>query len=120
MVVQVSRRTVDAVVVVALRGELDSTTAPAVQDRLQAMVHPDELLLVDLSGVPYMSSAGLRTMLLLYRLAQAINTSVGLVGVSDELRSMMAATGFLDYFPVSDTVDEGVRAITDVGRRSAS
>jgi anti-sigma B factor antagonist len=68
-------------------------------------------VLVDLSAVPYMSSAGLRTMLLLYRNAQAVGTTVCLVGVSTELQEMMEATGFLGYFPVHDTVEDGLREL---------
>ena len=95
--------------VVALDGELDSGSAPTVQERLAALVPPDGRVLVDLSAVPYMSSAGLRTMLLLYRNAQAVGTRLCLVGLSPELRQMMEATGFLGYFPVHDTVEDGLR-----------
>lgn len=103
--------------VVALDGELDSGSAPAVQERLAALVPSDGRVLVDMSAVPYMSSAGLRTMLLLYRNAQAVGTSICLVGLSPELRQMMDATGFLGYFPLHDTVEDGLR---DLGNGGAS
>lgn len=107
----IGTRTVGTVVVVSLVGDLDSATAPEVQDELHSLVEPDGQVLVDMSGVPYMSSAGLRTMLLLYRQAQSVDTTVGLVGVAADLRNMMAATGFLGYFTVSDTVADGLRDI---------
>jgi anti-sigma B factor antagonist len=97
--------------VVALDGELDSASAPAVQERLAALVPPDGRVVVDMTAVPYMSSAGLRTMLLLYRNAQAVGTTICLVGLSPELRQMMQATGFLGYFPVHDTVEDGLREL---------
>lgn len=103
--------------VVALDGELDSGSAPAVQERLAALVPSDGRVLVDMSAVPYMSSAGLRTMLLLYRNAQAVGTSICLIGLSPELRQMMDATGFLGYFPLHDTVEDGLR---DLGNGGAS
>lgn len=103
--------------VVALDGELDSGSAPAVQERLAALVPSDGRVLVDMSAVPYMSSAGLRTMLLLYRNAQAVGTSICLVGLSPDLRQMMDATGFLGYFPLHDTVEDGLR---DLGNGGAS
>jgi anti-sigma B factor antagonist len=101
--------------VVALDGELDSGSAPAVQERLAALVPSDGRVLVDMSAVPYMSSAGLRTMLLLYRNAQAVGTSICLVGLSPELRQMMDATGFLGYFPLHDTVEDGLRDLGNGG-----
>lgn len=109
--VSVQDRTEGSVTVVALDGELDSASAPAVQERLAELVQPDGRVLVDLTAVPYMSSAGLRTLLLLYRNAQAVNTSVGLVGVSPELRQMMEATGFLGFFALSDSVHDGLREL---------
>jgi anti-sigma B factor antagonist len=107
--VSVEERYEGPVTVVVLDGELDSTSAPAVQERLAKLVSPGRRMLVDLTAVPYMSSAGLRTMLLLYRSAQAVDTSVGLVGVSAELKKMREATGFLGYFAVHDTADDGLR-----------
>jgi anti-sigma B factor antagonist len=118
--VEVTTRIVGTVTVVALAGELDSSAAPGVQDRLRSIVTADDRILVDLSGVPYMSSAGLRTMLLLYRQAQSVNTAVALVGLSAELRAMMGATGFLGFFAVDDTVADGVRGLEDAERGAAS
>lgn len=116
---EVRERAVGSVVVVSLTGDLDSSTAPAVHERLQSVVHPDGRVLVDLSGVPYMSSAGLRTMLLLYRQAQSVNTTVGLVGPSPDLRAMMAATGFLDFFTVDDTLAQGLAAPAPMGEAAS-
>lgn len=109
--VTVADRTEGSVTVVALDGELDSASAPAVQERLAELVAPNGRVLVDLTAVPYMSSAGLRTLLLLYRNAQAVGTSVGLVGVAPELREMMDATGFLGFFALSDSVPDGLREL---------
>lgn len=116
----VRKHTVGTVTVVSLSGDLDSGSSPAVQERLRALVVSDDRVLVDLSGVPYMSSAGLRTMLLLYRQAQAVRTAVGLVGISEDLRAMMAATGFLGFFTVDDTVADGVRMLELTTRGPAS
>jgi anti-sigma B factor antagonist len=113
--VSVQERTEGPVTVVVLDGELDSSSAPAVQVRLTGLVHPEQRVLVDLTAVPYMSSAGLRTMLMLYRTAQAVDTSVGLVGVAPELKKMMEATGFLGFFAVHDTVEDG---LADLAGRS--
>ena len=106
--VTVAERQEGPVSVVVLDGELDSSTAPAVQERLAALLRPDTRTLLDLTAVPYMSSAGLRTLLLLHRNAQAVHSSVELVGVAPELRSVMEATGFLDFFTVSDSVSEAL------------
>lgn len=55
------------VTVVALSGNLDSASAPAVQKRVEELIAggaPD--ILLDLRAVPYMSSAGLRALTQIY------------------------------------------------------
>jgi anti-sigma B factor antagonist len=58
-----------------------------------------------------MSSAGLRTLLVLQRKAaektiEEQNIQIILVGLSEEIRDTMAITGFLDFFTVCETIDE--------------
>ena len=46
----------------------------------------------------YMSSAGLRMLLVIYRTIVGQGGKVVLVGLSEELQDTMALTGFLDFF----------------------
>jgi anti-sigma B factor antagonist len=108
---EIRKRTVDAVAVISLSGDLDSRSAPAVQDKMTALLPANSRVLLDFTGVPYVSSAGLRTMLLVYRQAQCVDSTVALVGLSAELKSVLAATGFLDFFVVADNVQAGISAL---------
>lgn len=99
------------VTVIALNGELDSTTAPRVQQGLDELVPVHGMVLLDLSRTTYMSSAGLRVLLLLYRQSQALGINVVLVGVSSDLAAVMRATGFLDFFRTADSVAAAVRLL---------
>jgi anti-sigma B factor antagonist len=58
-----------------------------------------------------MSSAGLRVLLLVYRMAQRTGTSIALTQLPVDVREIMAATGFLDFFSVLDA-EETVGAQT--------
>jgi anti-sigma B factor antagonist len=109
--VKINTREVDQITVATLDGELDGRAAPEVQDRLTRLVDTSHRLLIDMTGVSYMSSAGLRTMLLLYRQAQCTDCLVALLGLSEDLRSLMAATGFLDFFTIVDSVNRGIEAL---------
>jgi anti-sigma B factor antagonist len=66
---------------------------------------------LDMSQVSYMSSAGLRMMLLLYLQAAGRDSKIALVGLSEEIEDTMSATGFLDYFTTRDTVEAGLEAL---------
>ncbi|MCU7729564.1 anti-sigma factor antagonist [Actinoplanes sp. KI2] len=107
----IQRHVVDSIMVISLAGDLDGRFAATVQEEVLRSLPRDERILLDLTSVPFVSSAGLRTMLLIYRQAQVVNSSVALVGLSAELSSVLSATGFLGFFVVADTVAEGVRAL---------
>jgi anti-sigma B factor antagonist len=100
-----------AVAVVALQGDLDASTAPAIQQRLAPLVRPGCRILFDLSGVPYLSSAGLRLLLSTYRQVAGNGGRMALVGVAEEIRDLMSITGFLRFFVTRSSVDEGLAAL---------
>jgi anti-sigma B factor antagonist len=100
------------VTVVALNGELDSVTATEAHTDLVGLLPKGGRVLLDLGGVSYLSSAGLRVLLLLHRQAQHGQVRLALAGLPEEARAVMSATGFLDAFVVADTVDQGVEALS--------
>lgn len=99
------------VTIIALDGTLDSDSAPRVQQDLSELVPDGAAVLLDLSGVSYMSSAGLRVLLLVYRQARETGARLALAAVPEEINEVMAATGFLDFFTVAGSVAEGVEAL---------
>ena len=105
--------TVDGITVATLFGELDSRTAPVVQEQLAAMPRPQARVLLDMSGVSYISSAGLRALLMLYRQMAANNGQVALVGLAESIQDVMSVTGFLEFFAAYDTLEEGLAALAD-------
>jgi anti-sigma B factor antagonist len=108
---EIHQTVVDSVTVLSLVGDLDSRSAPAAQEQILPSLPANRQILLDLTGVPFVSSAGLRTMLLIYRQAQCLDSTVALVGLSTELMSVLAATGFLAFFVVADSIPAGVEAL---------
>lgn len=94
------------VTLITLVGDIDGNTAPGVQADVLAAAAPDSKMILDMTGVPYMSSAGLRVLLAVYRQMTAQNSQVVLVGLAEEIRDTMEVTGFLDFFTVTATLDE--------------
>jgi len=99
------------VMVVELAGELDGKTAPEVQEKVLPLIEPGAKVLLDMSEVPYMSSAGLRMLLSLYRQVTGKKGTVVLHGVADGIRDTMSVTGFLKFFVIHDTIEAGVKAL---------
>ncbi|HKN99009.1 MAG TPA: STAS domain-containing protein [Pseudonocardiaceae bacterium] len=101
----------DGVTVVSLEGDLDSHSAPEAHSDLAELLPGAGSMLLDLHRLRYMSSAGLRMLLLTYRRARDENVRMALAAIPDEINALMAATGFLDAFTVTSTVSEGVREL---------
>ncbi|AGF51340.1 anti-sigma B factor antagonist [Synechocystis sp. PCC 6803] len=98
------------ITVVTLSGEVDANTAPKIHEVILPLAEPGSKILLDMTAVPYMSSAGLRLLLYLYRQTTANSAQLVLVGLSEELIDTMAVTGFLDFFTTRPTLAEGKEA----------
>ena len=99
------------IAVISLEGEIDGKTAPEAQAILLPIIAQHGKVVMDLGKVTYMSSAGLRTMLLVYRSAKTTNGTVCLVNLLDPIRETMDATGFLDFFVISDDVASAIATL---------
>jgi anti-sigma B factor antagonist len=104
MTSQLDLRQAEGATVIAISGELDAAASDGLRDELLALIPDGGNLRLDLSDLTYISSAGLRTLLLAYRQAVSEGSRVTLAGVRDEVRFVMAATGFLSLFDVEDNV----------------
>ncbi|MEP7290293.1 MAG: anti-sigma factor antagonist [Chloroflexota bacterium] len=100
----------DATVVEAI-GDVDGSSASTLQEQVLAVAQPGCRLLLDMTQVEYMSSAGLRVMLLLYRQISG-KGKVVIVGLNEDIKSTMSATGFLKFFTTADTLEAG-KALLD-------
>ena len=96
--------------VVRLAGEIDASSAVIVQQKILPISVPGCQIILDLTQVAYMSSAGLRMLLSVYRQISGNQGRIVLVGLSDELKDTMSMTGFLGYFTVQATLETGLQA----------
>lgn len=97
--------------VARLAGEIDGKTAPEAEDRLLPAIEGSRHVILEMDQVTFCSSAGLRTLLLLYRHAAARDAGVALVGLSEEISDTMSMTGFLDFFVVADSAEAALATL---------
>ena len=100
----------DNIKVVELIGEIDGKTAPVAQEQILSLASPGIRLMLDMTKLEYMSSAGLRMMVLLYRKFTEHDGKIVLVGLNDGIRDTMSATGFINFFVLSDNYESGLEA----------
>ena len=92
----------DSITILEVHGAIDGSSAPQLRDAITKVCTDGDLLLLDMQGVHFMSSAGLRVMLLLHRQLQQSDGRVVLVGLREPIYDAMEATGFLKYFETAE------------------
>ena len=88
----------DAVTLI-VSGRLDTQTAPELENELDAVLAGIKELVFDMTGLEYVSSAGLRVIL---KAQKAMNAqgSMKLTGVNDSIMEVFDITGFLDILTI--------------------
>jgi anti-anti-sigma factor len=88
---------------VAISGRLDTASAPVFDAQLApVLAQPNPHILLDLSGVSYVSSAGLRSILQLVKHTAAHKGRVGMFGAPSHIMEVIEISGFpslLDVYP---------------------
>ena len=112
---EISQSQMDGPTIFTIVGDIDGNTAPTAQETILPAGSSDAKIALDMSDVAYMSSAGLRMLLVLYRNIMGQGGKVVLVGLSEELQDTMTLTGFMDFFEHYDTIDEGLAALGQAG-----
>jgi len=94
--------------IAVLQGDVDTKSASSVTDDILPLIEEGSKIILDVNQVEYMSSAGLRMLLSVFRQSEAKNAKLVLVGLSDDIADTMSITGFLDFFVTAKTLDEGL------------
>jgi anti-sigma B factor antagonist len=108
---EINVRSVQGITVIELAGELTWKSAPEAQGRILAAAPEGGRVVLDMSRVSYMSSAGLRLLLMVYRTVTGKGGHPLLVGLTPDVKNTMSHTGFLDFFAYRDNLDDGVAAL---------
>ena len=86
-------------VTLTIAGRLDTTTAPELEKTLDSVLDGTKELVFDMTGLEYMSSAGLRVIL---KAQKAMNARgiMKLTGANDSIMEIFDITGFLDILTI--------------------
>ena len=97
--------------VITVSGRLDSSTAGQLEAVLPARVKEQKAVVLSLAGVPYVSSAGLRVLLIGAKTAKAAGNKLLITGLSPAVREVFDISGFSKIFTIEADVDAGLAAI---------
>ena len=107
-----SRREGSSLVLIA-DGRVDGTNASEFQDAMKAEINEsDRAVVLDLQDLTYISSAGLRVVLLIAKDLQRQGAKMAACSLSDPVREVFVISGFDKIIPIHDSQDSAIGALS--------
>ena len=95
----INKKTENGALTVALEGRLDTTSAPQPEGELKGALDGVTSLVLDLEGLEYISSAGLRVLLSAQKLMNK-QGEMTITHVNDVIMEIFDVTGFTDILTI--------------------
>ncbi|MBR5277933.1 MAG: STAS domain-containing protein [Clostridia bacterium] len=99
MTIEIKKNPTETVIEIA--GRLDTITAPALDKTINEDIGDTQNLVIDVKGMEYISSAGLRVLLAAQKKMQKIGT-MKLINVCVSVMDVFEMTGFADIFTIEN------------------
>ena len=97
MTIEIKKNTEETIIEIV--GRLDTITAPALDKTINEDIADTKNLILDLKGMEYISSAGLRVLLSAQKKMQKVG-SMKLINVCEEVLDVFEMTGFADILVI--------------------
>jgi len=109
---EIHKEQVGDVWVVAVNGRLDGIYSSAFANQVGALITgTNPKILIDFAEIDFVTSAGLRAMLLLVKKANEAGSVFALCGVNDQVRQVLDISGFTAMFRIHPGRAEGLAAL---------
>lgn len=93
----------DAVLVLNPLGRIDGTNAKAFEEAMLGRIDAgDSKILMNFEGINYISSAGLRVLLMAAKRSSQSGGQLALCAVQDHIQEVFTFSGFADIIPIHD------------------
>jgi anti-anti-sigma factor len=109
---EISEERVGDTCVVTATGRLDGGASAAFTERIGGLItEPNPKLLIDFAGVDFVTSAGLRAVLLLVKKVKAAGGTFALCSVQDSVREVLDITGFAGMLSIHPARADAIAAL---------
>lgn len=99
----------DNALIMSIIGRLDATTATELEKELIPVIEKDRTKVVlDFSGLEYISSAGLRVLLLAMKATKKLAGELIISNMEDHIKEIFDIAGFLPIFKITATVEDAL------------
>lgn len=105
---QIDRFVEKDVVITIVKGRLDSSTSPKLDEFLAAVPDGSSALLLDFAELTYISSAGLRVVLKAAKLAKGVGIPLAICGLVPTVHEVFDISGFSTLIPIHPSRDDAL------------
>ena len=107
---EVGIRKEERTLVLSISGRMDAVTAPEFDDLVKKQLERGEShFILDLSDLEYISSAGLRSMLIHKKNLYVDEGVLVLCGLHDMVKEVFKVSGFNAIFTIFDSLEEAIK-----------
>ncbi len=100
------------IVILKVEGRLDTNTSNRLEETFLASIDGGEQqFALDCSRLDYVSSAGLRVLLLAMKKLKNVNGKIHLYSLKDQVKEVFKIAGFSAIFPLFDGQEEALRSL---------
>ena len=104
----------DEALIAKADGRIDGTNAREFQEALETVIKAsDKVMILDLERLSYISSAGLRVILLAAKELRQQDTKFAVCSLSNSIREVFEISGFDQIIPVHASLAEAIAALKD-------
>jgi anti-anti-sigma factor len=94
-------------IVLFIKGRLDAVTAGELEAKFTDLLQNEsENIIVSMDALEYISSAGLRVILLVAKKLHALGRKIGFAALSGNVKDVFDISGFYALFEIHDSLDE--------------
>ena len=102
-----------------LSGSLDTTAAPQLESEGISLISKGcKALVIDFSGLEFISSAGLRAVFIISQKIMQLNGKLVICGATGMVKKVLTMSGFDSFIPLKDTRAEAVAACSSAENKS--
>ena len=108
---QIATRTNNDIHIVAISGSMDSGTSPEAQKALDGVLASARKVVLDFSGLDYISSAGLRVLLGVAKKLKGSGGTLRMFGLNQSVKEVFEISGFATILSVYPSEAEALAAM---------
>jgi anti-anti-sigma factor len=109
---EIQKEQVGDVHVVTATGRLDGIYSSAFANQVgELLTGTNPKILIDFTDIDYVSSAGLRALLILVKKAKATGSVFALCGVNEQVREVLNISGYAPMFSIHSGRADGIAAL---------